>query len=138
VRGQGRIYRRPGSTLYWCAYYLRGKQYRQSTGETDESKAHKFLKRKIMEVGADKIGAKTFVAPKQERVTVSELLDALEADYKLRGKDSPQFRSQLKPIRERFGMWRALEVTAEAVDTFITELLDVGKAAATVNRSRNC
>jgi integrase len=88
-----------------------------------------------MEVGADKIGAKTFVAPKQERVTVSELLDALEADCKLRGKDSPQFRSQLKPTRERFGTWRALEVTSEAVDTFITELLDVGKAAATVNRS---
>jgi hypothetical protein len=62
------------------------------------------------------------------------LLDALEADYKLRKKDSPQFKAHLKPIREYFGTWRALEVTAEAVDKFITELLQ-SKAPATVNRS---
>jgi integrase len=134
MRGQGRIYRREGSAFWWCAYYLRGKQYRQSTEEADEKKAQKFLARKLKEVHADQIGARPFVGPQQERITVSELLDALEADYKLRKKDSPQFKAHLKPIRERFGTWRALEVTAEAVDKFITELLE-DKAPATVNRS---
>lgn len=43
MRGDGRIFKRSGSSFYWCAYYLRGKQYRESTGETDEVKAQKFL-----------------------------------------------------------------------------------------------
>jgi integrase len=134
MRGQGRIYRREGSPFWWCAYYLRGRQFRQSTEQIDEKKAQKFLDRKLKEIHADQIGARPFVGPQQERITVSELLDALEADYKLRKKDSPQFKAHLKPIREYFGTWRALEVTAEAVDKFITELLQ-SKAPATVNRS---
>ncbi len=134
-RGEGRIYPRAGTAFLWCAYYLRGKQYRQSTGETDEKKAQKFLNRKLKEVHADQIGARPFVGPKQERITVSELLDALQADYTLRGKDSRQFKTHLKHIRQHFGDWRALEVTAEAVDAFISGLLESGKAPATVNRS---
>lgn len=134
MRGDGRIYQRPGSSLYWCAYYLRGKQYRQSTGETDEKQAQKFLNRKLKEVHADEIGARPFVGPQQQRVTVAGLLDALEADYKLRGKDSPQFQSHLKAIRDHFGDWRAVNVTAEAADKFITARLEQ-YAPATVNRS---
>jgi hypothetical protein len=74
----------------WCAYYRRGKEYRESTRETDAKKAETFLKRRLKEVGADQIGAKTFVGPQQERITMGELLDALSADYKLRDKSSPQ------------------------------------------------
>jgi len=121
-RGQGRIFQRKGSTLWWCAYYLRGKEYRESTEQRDEKKAQKFLDRKLKEVHADQIGAKPFVGPQQERLKISELLDALEADYKLRGKESPQFKAHLKPVRDYFGEWRAVEVTAEAVDKFISEL----------------
>jgi integrase len=140
MRGDGGIYQRTGSAVYWCSYYLRGKQYRQSTGQTDEKKAQKFLKAKLKEVHADEIGARSFVAPKQQRLTVGELLDALEGDYKLRGKDSAQFKSHLKAVRNYFGDWRAVDVTAEAVDKFIAGLLEgtteqSGKAPATVNRS---
>ena len=140
MRGDGRIYQRAGSSLFWCAYYLRGKQYRESTGETDEKKAQKFLSRKLKEVHADEIGARPFVGPRQQRITVTELLDALAADYKLRGVDSPQFRSHLKAIRDHFGDWRAVNVSAESVDKFITARLEgtaelKGKSPATVNRS---
>ena len=107
-RGQGRIFQRKGSTLWWCAYYLRGKEYRESTEQRDEKKAQKFLDRKLKEVHADQIGAKPFVGPQQERLKISELLDALEADYKLRGKESPQFKAHLKPVRDYFGEWRAV------------------------------
>ncbi len=131
-RGRGRIFKR--GTIYSCAYYLRGKEYRQSTGETDEKKAEKFLNRKLKEVGADQINAKPFIGPQQERIRVSELLDALEADYQLRGKDSAQFKSNLKYTREYFGAWRAIEVSAEAVDRYITERLAEKAQPATVNR----
>ena len=112
TRGNGRIFTRKGSSLMWCAYYLRGKEYRESTGETDRQRAEKFLKRRLKEVARDEIGAKSFVGPQQERIKVAELLDALEADYKLRGKASPQFKAQLKSVRDYFGDWRAVEVTA--------------------------
>ena len=135
MRGDGRIFQRSGSPFWWCAYYLRGKQYRESTGTTDKGKAQKFLSHKLKEVHADQIGAKTFVGPQQQRITVDELLNALVEDYKLRGKDSPQFKAHLKPLREHFGNWRAVELTSEAVDEFISELLDDEKRPATVNRS---
>jgi integrase len=133
-RGTGRIFSRKGSTILWCAYYLRGKEYRESTGEAEPNKAEKFLKRRLKEVGADQIGAKVFVGPQQERMKISELLDALEADYKVDGKDSPQFRAHLKHIREYFDAWRAVEVTAEAVDKYITGRREAGAADATINR----
>lgn len=62
------------------------------------------------------------------------MLDALEADLHLRDKLSAQARSQLKRIRAYFGAWRALEVTAEAVDRYIAVLKKAGLANATINR----
>jgi len=116
MKMSGRIFSRKGSSFLWCAYYLRGREYRESTHETDPQKAEKFLKRRLKAVGADQIGAAPFIGPHQERVRISELLDALQADYQLREKDSPQFRSSLKYVRLAFGDWRAVEVTAERVD----------------------
>lgn len=97
-------------------------------------KAENFLKRRLKEVGADQIGARAFVGPQQERITVNELLDALEAHYKLRGKDSPQFKAHLKHVREYFGHCRAIELTAESIDRYIAERQQAGAAAASINR----
>ena len=71
MRGQGRIFQRNGSSALWCAYYLRGKEFRESTGTADQDKAEKFLKRRLREVGADVIGAKQFVGPQSDRINVS-------------------------------------------------------------------
>jgi integrase len=135
TRGDGRIFTRTGSAFLWCAYYLRGREYRESTGTADPEKAAKYLKRRLKEVGADQIGKATFVGPQQERMKVSKLLEALEEDYKLRGKDSPQFRAHLKHVSGYFGAWRAVEVSAEAVDKYISERQETGSAPATINRS---
>jgi integrase len=134
TRGNGRIFDRKRSPFLWCAYHLRGKEYRESTGTADPKQAEKFLKRRLKEVGADQIGAAAFVGPVQERVKVRELLNALEEDYKLRGKASPQFNSHLKHVRKYFGAWRAVEVTAETVDTYIAARLEDGYKPATINR----
>src|SRR6266700_6271834 len=77
-RGNGRIFKRKGSPFYWLAYYLRGKEYRESTGTEDEKQAERFLKRRIKEVGADQIDAKPFGGPQQDRLTINQLLDALK------------------------------------------------------------
>ena len=134
MRGDGRIYKHPSSRFWWCAYYLHGKQYRESTEETDEQRALKFLRDKLKEVHADQIGAKTFVGPQQRRVTVDELLDNLECDYKLRDKWNTKVNSSMKPLRDYFGNWKAVDVTSDAVSTYIEEMREKGYSAATCNR----
>ena len=140
-RGQGRIFKRKGTAFYWCAYFLRGKEFRESTGKEDEKKAESFLKHRLKEVGADQIGARQFAGPKQDRVLVNEILDDLVAEYKLGGKRrtprevNPQMQSHLKRVREYFGAMRAMEVHKHHVNEFISLLKDDGKQNATVNRS---
>jgi len=148
TRGDGRIFRRNETTLWWCAYYLRGKEYRESTGETDEQKALRFLKRRLKEVGADQIGAQTFlgraaeriqiacdfVADEQTRSACDCLCCALERDFKFRGKHSAQNLSNLNRVRRDFGGLRAIKLTAEEVDKYIGRRLGEGSAPASINR----
>lgn len=147
-RGDGRIFTRKGSSLLWCGYYLRGKEYRESTGETEPSKAEKYLKRRLKEVGADQIGAKPFVGPQQERLKISCgitaedqrkpecdcLCCALDRDYRLRGKASPENLSNLKRVRVDFALLRATGLTAEQVDRYIEQRQAEGAAPASINR----
>lgn len=133
MKSEGRIFLR--GQYYWMAYYNRGREYRESTEETDEKKAEKALKVRLREVGADKLGFHAFVGPRQKRFGVDEMLDALEKDYKLRGVNSPQLASHLRSVREYFGTMRAIDVTPEGVDEYIEERLKSGARPATINRS---
>jgi integrase len=126
-RGNGRTFRRKDSQNYWIAYYLRGQEYRESAGTPDEKTATRFLKHRIREVGADTLGVRKFVEPKSQRVTVSELLDALLVDYKLRGKSGVRLLSNLKPLQEWFGTMRATELSSADVDRFIEHALVHGR-----------
>jgi integrase len=134
-RGRGRIYEQPGSANWWMAFYKHGKQVRMSTSETDEKKAARALKLKLQERDGELGGGKKMITPQQMRVTVSELLDNLESDYRLRGIASPQFKSHLAHIRSRFADVKAVEVTAVQVDGYIESRLASGAAAASINRS---
>lgn len=126
-RGQGRIFRRKGSSNWWLAYYLRGVEYRESAETTDEEKALRNLKHRLKEVGADQLGIKKFIGPVQQRLTVNQLLEALQVDYKLRGKNGARFLSNLKPLQEHFGTHRATELSSAEVDKFIEHALQHGR-----------
>lgn len=132
MRGNGRIFLR--GQIWWAAYYLRGTEYRQSTGETDENRAGKFLQRKLKEVGADQIGAQTFTTPKASRLTVHDLLESLKKDFELRGKLSPQNKSGLARAESDFGDRRALDLTAEKIDAYVQGRLAQDHKPATINR----
>jgi integrase len=133
MRGNGRIFLR--GQLWWAAWYLRGTEYRQSTGETDEKRAGKFLQRKLKEVGADQIGAQTFTTPKASRLTIHELMEALKADLTLRCKASAQNLSVLKRVDADFGTLRAMDLTPEKIDRYIEGRLAEGNAKASINRT---
>lgn len=132
MRGNGRIYLR--GQIWWAAYYLRGKEYRESTGESDEKKAGNFLKHRLREVGADQLGARKFVPPKSQRLTVGDLLEGLRKDFELRGKLDVSSRGKVARAKTDFGYHRAVSLTAQDVDKYIEQRLESGDRPATVNR----
>ncbi len=148
MRGQGRIFQRNGSSVLWCAYYLRGKEFRESTGTADQDKAEKFLKRRLREVGADVIGAKQFVGPQADRIKISCgitaedqrkgdcdcLCCALERDYRLRDKLRMQSLSNFRRVRQDFALQRASTLTSDQVDRYIEGLQEQDYAPASINR----
>ncbi len=135
-RGQGSLIKFDGSANWHSRYSLRGKECVQSTGTPDLKLAKRVHRQRLDELGADRLGHKRFLPPMVQRVTIREIIADLETDFRLRKvKSLPQVRSHLKPILEYFGEWRALDVTAEAVDAFIEAQQDEDKAPATINRS---
>src|SRR5664280_2134246 len=154
MRGDGRIVRRKGKdgqdlaiwhVAYWGPVDGRVVEIRESAGTGDERKARQFLKERLREVGNHRVGAAKFQGPRQERVTVKDLLDALEQDYVQRGvKGLREAKNHMKPVHEFFDLRRALEVTPNLVREYIAERKKsvrfvgakriVGVANATINR----
>jgi integrase len=143
MTGQGGLWQRPGSPYWWMYYSLRGKQYRESTrvllvtgegAEVSRREAEKVLRRRLREVGADIIGARDFITPKNERVTVSQILDELVDDLKIREKYSKPTQSHLKAIRAQFGDHAAVSLNDAEIRKYIQKTRERGVANATINR----
>lgn len=128
IQGFGYVYVR--GEWMWLRYSGRGKEYRKPARTKDPKKAYQQLR-----TLHGKAQSGVSVDPKVERVTVGALLAALEAHYRLEGvRGLVAARSHLKPIRQAFGDWRAVDLTSEAVDGYIEARLAAGKRPATVNR----
>jgi integrase len=140
-RGQGCLIRYAGAAWY-SNYFVAGQgEVRESTGETDFKRARAFHKRRLDQVGSHRAGHKKFVRPSADRVLVKDLLGELEKDAELRGLRSwAQTKPHLEPVKVAFGDWRASQVTAAAIDDYITTRLatkttrGTTTAPATVNR----
>ncbi len=78
---KGSLYRR-GKTWWVSLYDYGGRRHRFSTGTRDQKEAQRFLRRKIAELDR---GRQVSAPP---RLTVAQLLDALEEDYRLKGRAS--------------------------------------------------
>jgi len=87
MRGDGSLYRR-GST-WWICVYANGKQIRESTQTSDEEKALKHLRSKLKEVHAFELAGKPLITSRDRRKTISDLMDALEKDFRIRGILTP-------------------------------------------------
>lgn len=114
MRGKGRLYKR--GRIWWIQYNHRGKTYRESTGVENEKMAGRLLLKRRAEAEAN--GRVT--GPIQEKVTISELGEMIENDYRMRR------RATLRPIfsiRERFiqffGDIRALDLTTDKITAYI-------------------
>lgn len=133
ARGQGRIFRR--GDIFWIAYCLRGKEYRESAKSSDENEARKLLKTRMREVGADVIGARKFTPPAANRLKCHDLLETLKAEFELDGKLSAQTASQIRRADNAFGNVPVLELNRDRINAWKKEQRAAGYAKATINRA---
>jgi len=134
-RGAGSLFKQAGSPNWFSSFSRHGVEHVESCGTSDLKAAKKIHKTRLDKLASERQGHETFLTPSDKKVTVGELLDALETDYRLRQvKSLPQCLSHLKRMREHFGAWRAAELQDEAVDTYIQKRVDAGTPPATINR----
>ncbi len=136
MRGDGRVFQR--GNRWWVSYYLNGTNFRHPGGST-EAEARKTLKAKMWEAAGGQ-----HVSPQEERVTVKELLDALERHLTMKGaKAMVSFKAHKKAVKAAFGHFRAAGLRNEDIERFqsdqpaekvIGDKKKPGKAPATVNR----
>jgi integrase len=135
TRGDGSLIRVEGQANWFSVICVRGKQHEMSTGTPDLKLAKRVHRQKLDELAADRQGLKQFTTPQHRQLQFASLLDDLVSDYKVRRvKSLGSVLSHLKPLREHFGDWRALEITFRAVETYITKRREAGKTNATINR----
>ena len=86
MRGDGRVFKR--GPFWWIAYCGPGPsgsiEIRESSDSDSESTARKLLRDRLREVANHRSGVRAFAGPRAERLTVDNLIDSLEADYRRR------------------------------------------------------
>lgn len=132
ARGDGRVYLR--GDRWWISYYVRGQRVRRPAGKDckTERAARTALRAHLAE--ADR-GEPAF---HDEKLTCGDLLDRMVSNLKTKGKRSGLEKKacygHVEPVREFFGMYRAVTVTSALVERYQRERLEKKKAAGTINR----
>jgi integrase len=127
--------------LWHVRYSSNGSQIRESTHirisgpegspefQKSENKARQFLRRRL-----DEIAAGNF-APKQNRLTLDECLDAYLAAYKLRGGRALRTTELvLRHVRKYFAGYRAPHVNGKKLRAYVLHRKEQGAADASVHR----
>ena len=134
-RGDGTLIRVEGQANWYSVLCVRGKQHEISTGTPDLKLAKRVHRQKLDELSADRQGFRQFTTPQHRQVQFGSLLDDLVSDYRVRRvKSFGSVLSHLKPLRDHFGDWRALEITFRSIETYITRRRADEKSNATINR----
>lgn len=117
-------------------YSNHGRQIRESTGirigdneAVSRSKAEKFLKRRLVEIAANKF------TPQQDKLTVEDVLTALEARYRMEGRRSLKSMTfVLAHVRRIFRGYRAIDVTGPKLRDYVNQRKAGGAAPASIRR----
>jgi len=127
-RGDGGVYLR--GRIWWVTYSNNGEKVCESSGSDKEAEARKLLKKRMGEIVSGH-----FIGPDAERVTVGELADDVETDYRVEKQDSldKAIRSANR-IKEFFGNTKAHALKGDSIKRFIAHRQTEGAANATINR----
>ncbi len=128
MRGLGRVYKR--GSVWWIAYYYRGKEHRESTESDRETVAKKLLKKRLGEIGMGKL-----VGPVEERVTFEELSEDLLRDYQINKRKAAKIiLFPIRHLKNSFTFYKALNLTTDHINEHIARRQQEGAKNATINR----
>ena len=134
-RGDGTLIRVEGQANWFSVICVRGRQHEISTKTPDLKLAKQFHQQKLDELAADRQGLKQFTTPQHRQLQFGALLDDLVSDYRVRRvKSLASVLSHIKPLREHFEDWRAMDISFRAVEAYITRRREAEKSNATINR----
>ena len=125
----GSVYQRGGR--WWIQYRKNGRTFRESSKSDLKGDAENLLKNRVSQIVSG-----TFAGPSMERITIGELLDDLEMDYKVNGKSWRDFAEPIIRVhlRPQFGKMRATNLTTPDVQKYMSERRKQEAANATINR----
>ena len=133
MKGDGRVYQR--GQIWWVAYYQDGMERRESTGSGERKVAVRLLRRRVGEIAA---GAShclpSFAPPRRKALTVGDLLDLIESDFRLNSRKSKSNAWCLKRLRRRFARYTVSSCTALAINHYMTEMQRQDRKPETINR----
>lgn len=137
-KGRARADRTSCACPYWLKYYFRGEMVREPASDgpdappvRTEREARRKLRARINAIRGDR-----FVGPDEQKLTIGELLDALERHLTLKGRSVRSFASHIKAMRKHFGLMRAVDLTAAGIERYQAAECAAAKprAMATLNR----
>jgi integrase len=116
--------------VWWIGYRFRGKLLRESAGRTERDAKRK-LRERMKAIHGDR-----FLGPQEDRLSIGDLLSALETHLQVKGASLRSAAPHIKAARSHFGMERAVDLTAARIERFQAEELaaESPKAPATINR----
>jgi integrase len=124
--GTGRIYRR--GSIWWIDYSHRGARQRESSESTKLKDAKALLKKRLGEIANGKLPGRD-----EERLRLTDIREAVEADFKMNGKKSlDRALLSFKHLARHLGDAPVLSITTGRVRRYITDRQEEGAAASSV------
>ena len=141
MKGEGRIYQRPGRPVWMLDYYgeINGRcvRLRESSGTTDEEKARALLRERVESAHVAAKSGATVETPAHRRFTVGEALDEYLRDLALREKKTAKDESYRlgpdSPLRQKLGAFRVCELTRAKLVRYAEDRRGEGRANKTIN-----
>jgi len=128
TRGLGRTFKR--GSVWWIAYWHRGKEYRETSSSESEAQARKLLKKRLGEIGSGKL-----IGPVEERVTFEEMVEYLKTDYAVNKRKAVKIiEYPIKHLRKSFALDKALDLTTDRINAHIARRQQERAKNATINR----
>jgi integrase len=124
----GRIFQR--GRLWWVAYHHRGVEHRESSGSLAEPDAIRLLKRRLGESALGQVSGWAAA-----RVTLRQLLDLVEADYRVNRRATvKKTERQARYLDEFFPGARAIDLSTVRVHAYIAARQEKGSSNGEINR----